>query len=990
MIDAVAFRTRARTIDHLGREQIADCPTAISELWKNAYDAYAHSVALHIFDGEPAIATVVDDGHGMSRDEFVDRWLTVGTESKLTGGEVRKEDRNGLPFRAKQGQKGIGRLSAAAMGPLLLVVSKRRIARFVAALIDWRLFENPFLYLQDVEIPVVEFDEKEELFQELPGLFDTLMGNLWGSGKDSDRDRRIAEAWKQFDEWETAEGKPSTRSAMETVVIDTAFTARHLCEWPVWGNEADSGTLLAVSDIGFDLLAQLDTRGQDDSLSSVKQARDRLFQTLSNFSDPYLDNEEERSGYGTGGLNCSAIAWEGGLQRPLVSEERQFDYRNLESLEHIVDGEVDVHGIFKGHIRAFGNWLEGEITINPEGDVPTRANSRVGPFHLRIGAFEPELRNTTHAEEVFRHLEEQAERYAGLRVYRNGLRVMPYGREDNDFFEIEKRRTKHAGREFWSYRRLFGRVAIRREDNPNLRDKAGREGLIDNKAAKTFRDLVINILETTARNYFGTDSGIRKKTLPEIQHAFEKRKAEEARKQQAAKRKRQFRANLRRLSPEVANLVNEIMGLAEILRAGIPESENDLLRLREQASELKRRLDSYALGPPPKNLSGSLEQTYTAYRHNQREASELILRVNESLKAALDDFKSQSSRDMAYSELSRNATFIQNRLRAWYREIKKLLAAEQERLTALYEERNKTYHTRTLPLLDDLEHDRLSLNQVLDELEQERIRLDSENVEAFESYLLALQSLQESIDLTSLAEFGMDQVDELREEIDRLHGLAQLGITVEIIGHEIEGLEHAVTSGLNRFPEEVRQTPEFRSVFETHTMLMDRLRFLSPLKLSGSKAKTELTGRKILEYLGRFFGDSLGRRGIHLEASQEFLNFSIYELTSRVYPVFINLVNNASYWVTQSHQSAKRILLDAADGKVIVADDGPGVEQDDVSRLFTLFFTRRVRGGRGVGLYLCRVNLAAGGHKIAYVTENRLRKLPGANFIIDFRGARYG
>ncbi|MEI6846997.1 MAG: hypothetical protein WCK32_03015 [Chlorobiaceae bacterium] len=41
MVDAIAFKTRARTIDHLGREQIADCPTAISELWKNAYDAYA-------------------------------------------------------------------------------------------------------------------------------------------------------------------------------------------------------------------------------------------------------------------------------------------------------------------------------------------------------------------------------------------------------------------------------------------------------------------------------------------------------------------------------------------------------------------------------------------------------------------------------------------------------------------------------------------------------------------------------------------------------------------------------------------------------------------------------------------------------------------------------------------------------------------------------------------------------------------------------------
>ncbi len=40
-----AFQTRARTIDHLGRGQIADCPTAVSELWKNAYDAYAKRVA---------------------------------------------------------------------------------------------------------------------------------------------------------------------------------------------------------------------------------------------------------------------------------------------------------------------------------------------------------------------------------------------------------------------------------------------------------------------------------------------------------------------------------------------------------------------------------------------------------------------------------------------------------------------------------------------------------------------------------------------------------------------------------------------------------------------------------------------------------------------------------------------------------------------------------------------------------------------------------
>ncbi len=62
MVISAAFQTRARTIDHLGREQIADCPTAISELWKNAYDAYARNVSLNIFDGNTPVATLVDDG----------------------------------------------------------------------------------------------------------------------------------------------------------------------------------------------------------------------------------------------------------------------------------------------------------------------------------------------------------------------------------------------------------------------------------------------------------------------------------------------------------------------------------------------------------------------------------------------------------------------------------------------------------------------------------------------------------------------------------------------------------------------------------------------------------------------------------------------------------------------------------------------------------------------------------------------------------------
>ena len=122
MTQGVSFQTRARTIDHLGRGQIADAPTAISELWKNAYDAYARNVALHIFDGQPSLAAIFDDGVGMTRQDVLERWLVIGTESKIEDFGVPPADTFGLPLRTRQGEKGIGRLSVAFLAPGTILV----------------------------------------------------------------------------------------------------------------------------------------------------------------------------------------------------------------------------------------------------------------------------------------------------------------------------------------------------------------------------------------------------------------------------------------------------------------------------------------------------------------------------------------------------------------------------------------------------------------------------------------------------------------------------------------------------------------------------------------------------------------------------------------------------------------------------------------------------------------------------------------------------
>jgi hypothetical protein len=58
------FKARARALDMLGRQQIAGIPTAISELFKNAHDAYAKNVIVDFFRTD-SLFVLRDDGYGV-------------------------------------------------------------------------------------------------------------------------------------------------------------------------------------------------------------------------------------------------------------------------------------------------------------------------------------------------------------------------------------------------------------------------------------------------------------------------------------------------------------------------------------------------------------------------------------------------------------------------------------------------------------------------------------------------------------------------------------------------------------------------------------------------------------------------------------------------------------------------------------------------------------------------------------------------------------
>jgi signal transduction histidine kinase len=990
MIDQISFQTAARTVDHLGREQIADAPTAVSELWKNAFDAYATDVDLNIYDGPSPVAALLDNGHGMNRDDFVSRWLVVGTQSKIAGDTTSVEDRNGLRPRPRQGQKGIGRLSCAALGPLLLFVSKRRDQKIVAALVDWRLFENPFLTLGDIRLPVVELSALDELLPQLPELAAQLLTNVNGND-DANYSKRVRAAWSSFDALHTAEVREGAAvrefapaEAIRRDLQALPFTERHLAHWQVWSGRAEHGTALIVGALTHDLAVQV----QHQTLSPIGQvAKQRLVETLQSFVDPFYDPSSRELNAVDPHFHYAVRTWRNDRADLLLGSEKQFSRKDIEPLEHRIEGRLGPDGVFRGRVKAFGEWLEGPCEIHPPADlrIGGRADGYVGPVDIVLAAMEFSSANTTHTQQEFTRFADLAKRFAGLMMYRDGLRVMPFGRPDSDFFEIESRRTRSAGREFWNQRQMFGRLAISRHQNPNLKDKAGREGLLDNTAAKTLRQLIENILMKSAREYFGSASKIRTELLPEIRNTNAREKAVAAREKLRTKHRKQFRERLMTNLRAVPALGGEVHRFARELRL---DREQSVINAQVALEAYNDRFLSLHLGGAPQPL-GSLEEAYGEYRREmgsiQSELKTIAERVYEHVATA----SLAEPEEVLRQQIRRNGLQVNGRIEGWEKEIQTLQRLEYARIDKVIDDRRLAFHRYSEGLQQRFADGELQLADAVRLVEELRTRVDRENMEILVPYIGALESLRDSIDLQNLATAGMEELSELRVELDRLNALAQLGIAVEIVGHELQDFDDIMGGGLKALPPEVRDTKAVRDIIFGYEGITDQLRFLSPLRLAGQRVERWVTGTEIYDYVSRFFELPLTRNRTDLHASDAFLRFRVYDQPSRLLPVFVNLINNSLYWVSTAADEDRRIVLDVVDGKVVVSDSGPGVEAGDVNDLFNLFFTRRPRGGRGVGLYLSRANLAAGGHRITYVAEGDLRLLEGANFVIEFRGAEY-
>jgi C4-dicarboxylate-specific signal transduction histidine kinase len=83
--------------------------------------------------------------------------------------------------------------------------------------------------------------------------------------------------------------------------------------------------------------------------------------------------------------------------------------------------------------------------------------------------------------------------FAGINIYRDGFRVLPYGEPNNDWLRLDLRRVQNPTLRI-SNNQIFGYVQITADGNPELQDQSNREGLRENQAYFDLREIMIAIL----------------------------------------------------------------------------------------------------------------------------------------------------------------------------------------------------------------------------------------------------------------------------------------------------------------------------------------------------------------------------------------------------------------------------------------------------------------------------------------------------------------
>jgi signal transduction histidine kinase len=945
----------------LGRQQIAGIPTAIHELFKNAHDAYAHRVEVDFFRSDKLLI-IRDDGYGMTKEDFESRWLTLGTESKIGDNQPDKDvwkQPDLEPRRPIMGEKGIGRLAIAAVGPQVLVLTraKRRdgIKPLVASIVHWGFFELPGINLDSIDIPVEEVTGTD-----LPNedILDKLIGRI----RENITELGSAVPWNVADRIH----QDLDLFRLDLAKIDGALLGPRL------GN-GGCGTHFYIRPTYEILSADID-RTDEDTASPLE----KMLLGFSNTMMPERDSPVIVAEFRDHS--------EDGVVDELIGGSSFFTPEEFESADHHIDGIFDDHGQFAGSISVYREQPVEHI-IHWPGASGNKTDC--GTFRIKFAYVQGDMKDSKLPPDIWAELSAKLNKIGGLYVYRDGIRILPYGNSDYDFLNIERRRTKSAQDWFFSYRRIFGAIEISAADNFNLVEKAGREGFRTNAAYREFVSILENFFERLAIDFFrptsqyGDAFNATKQQLQRDAELLKKReKMTRARRKEFGDRLQTFFADIEKGIPsaQAAAIRAQTAERLAVIKE-LPDAEQAvqaILSIESDARESIVALEKSAvvLRPRSVGLTKSQRSDWNAYLRNteklqqdvivplQRDVATMIDEVvsagklhidrRKRILAALEDGRkaSQSRSIKARRELQEEARKLASTVDDTLKNCISEISSDIERTFIAFEKTDTSSSSET------------ELREKQRQWEGEIASASDRGVEILEGLRDQLASLTasikegETLDATTAA---LETTSEAyREQLDTYVELAQVGMALGVVQHEFVNTIKGIRNAIRKLKPWAAGTPELRTLYDNLRVGFDHLdgylKLFTPLSRRLNREAVDLSGEEVRRYLLEVFDERLRRHHIAIEATSAFDGFRIHAFPSTLLASFVNVVDNAIYWISSDADSQKIIRLDADTSGFSIWNGGPGIDSRVADRIFEFGETTKV-GGRGIGLYLSRQSL---------------------------------
>lgn len=430
------FDINPHVIRQLGKELVSDSITALLELIKNSYDADASYVKVTIdIDTSPSdmavgrgCIIVEDDGIGMDENVISKSWLVISYSNKRPDekGNKKKTEKGRTPL----GDKGLGRLSTQKLADICEIYSKKEGLDPVHVTFDWREFDRAeTLSKVRVEFDNIDFDPKRNHGSKLV-LRNIVDADSW-QGEQLERFKALlSQLISPYGNNETYPFKVYLYINGESINLK---------------GEYDKIRDLSISNTTF-------TYHNTNIVVSTSIDMRKL---IGNQYEKYLkyilpDNGKRFIDYLFQQKKSRNFRREG---RWLLYSQR-FRLNDIKSAS-LFEGVAADPGDFEGKIL--------EYSFNANGNE-----------------------SWTDLYANFKEYKAFVQNQVGIKIYRNGFAIRPYGITDKDWLSLGT--TQTSGASFYGLRpgNVIGYIAIDEGVNRNLKDKTDREGLIDNEYSRNF------------------------------------------------------------------------------------------------------------------------------------------------------------------------------------------------------------------------------------------------------------------------------------------------------------------------------------------------------------------------------------------------------------------------------------------------------------------------------------------------------------------------